>query len=205
MKRIVILGSTGSIGESALRVVAQLPSKLRVVGLAAQGKYERLLEQAESFGVGDVALADPDAAAACAKAAPAVLRVHSGDAGLCELTQLDCDLVLCAVVGIAGLSPTLAAIGRGVDVALATKEVLVAAGGIVTAAARENNAQILPVDSEHSAMFQCMEPRGSDSIARILLTASGGPFAGRADVDLYKVTVEQALNQSTWMEASWLN
>jgi len=198
MKRVVILGSTGSIGESALRVAEQLPSELSVVGLAAEKNYERLLEQARRFNVSDVALADRAAAEACAASAPAGTRVHRGEDGVLELTGIDCDLVLCAVVGIAGLGPTLAAVRRGIDVALATKEVLVAAGAIVTEAARKHGARLLPVDSEHSAMFQCIDPGGTQRVARILLTASGGPFARRKDMDFDKVTVREALAHPRW-------
>ena len=198
MRRVVILGSTGSIGESALRVIARMPSELRVVGLSACRHTDRLLEQARMLGVAHVAVADPAAAQACAKAAPAGVQVHAGEGGLTEIASLECDVVLCAVVGMAGLAPTLAAVRNGVDIALATKEVLVAAGGIVTTAARKHGARFLPVDSEHSAIFQCLHAQEERDVSRIILTASGGPFAARSDVDLETVSVQEALDHPRW-------
>ena len=218
MKRVVILGSTGSIGENALRVVSELSSHLRVVGLAANRNYERVLEQAQQLGVRHVAIADPEMAQRCRAEAPHGMAVSEGAPGLSHLAALpDADIVLCAVVGMAGLSPVLAAVTHGKDVALATKEVLVAAGHLVMQACRKHGVSLLPVDSEHSAIFQCLDGRGaggsdkaggrdgSDActadgagVARLVLTASGGPFAGRPEVDFDTVTVEEALNHPRW-------
>jgi 1-deoxy-D-xylulose-5-phosphate reductoisomerase len=197
-KRLVILGSAGSVGENALRVVQALGERFEVVGLAVRGNHRRLLEQARQCGVRRVALADPEAAAVLRRAAPD-LAVLCGDAGLEELAALpEADLVLCAVVGMAGLKPVLAALRRGTPVALATKEVLVAAGAMVTETSRANDARLLPVDSEHSALFQCLEGRPAASVRRLWLTASGGPFAQRHDVDLDRVTVTEALQHPRW-------
>ncbi len=197
MKNVVILGSTGSIGENALRVAAALPDRLRVTGLAVQSNVDRVLEQAQAFGVSTVSVTDEAAAARCRERAPAGLAVLAGEAGLVELAQLPgADLVLCSVVGMAGLRPVLAAVRRGIDVALATKEVLVAAGEAVTAACAASGARLLPVDSEHNAIFQCLQGQGTP--ARILLTASGGPFLKRRELDLSTVTVAQALKHPRW-------
>lgn len=207
MKRLVLLGSTGSIGESALRVAAALPDRVSVVGLAVQRGYRRALEQAARFGVKHVAVADEEAARRCAAEAPPGIRVHAGDAGLEDIAALQsADLVLCAVVGLAGLKPVMAALGAGHDIALATKEVLVAAGLAVTEAAARRGCRILPVDSEHSAIFQCLAGRGGDpsaarskdDVRRLLLTASGGPFAFRPEIDLETVTPEIALDHPRW-------
>jgi 1-deoxy-D-xylulose-5-phosphate reductoisomerase len=208
MKRIVILGSTGSIGRNALRVVDALPGRLRVTGLAVDRNFKPMLEQATRFGVKNVAVSDPAAAEMCARLAPAGIRVFRGMDGLCELAALsDCDIVLCAVVGIAGLRPVLSALGRGTNVALATKEVLVTAGRIVTETARKNNAKLLPVDSEHSAIFQCLETHNSKTVTKagarkdvrgIWLTASGGPFAARPEIDVRNVTIREVLNHPRW-------
>lgn len=199
MKRIVILGSTGSIGESALRVVEALPDRLRVVGLAANRNCERLLEQAEQFNVRHVGVADAIAAAACNPGQGTAL--HTGAPGLIELASLpECDLVLCALVGMAGLQPVLAAAAAGRTIALATKEVLVVAGSVVRQACAAHGATILPVDSEHSAIHQCLAARGAaaQSVRRILLTASGGPFAAQPCFDLATVTPELALDHPRW-------
>lgn len=204
MRNIVILGSTGSIGESTIRVVNALRDELRVVGLAANRDYRRLLDQAAELGVRDIAVADENMAAMCAQDAPADLRVHSGHHGVTALASMDdVDMVLCAVVGMAGLKPVLAAVEKGYDVALATKEVLVAAGGIVTAAARRSGSRLLPVDSEHSAIFQCLggcaaTGENHHAVRRLVLTASGGPFVDRPEIDFDKVTVEEALAHPRW-------
>jgi 1-deoxy-D-xylulose-5-phosphate reductoisomerase len=198
-KNIVILGSTGSIGESALRVAAAFPDRFRIIGLAAQTKVERLLEQARLFAVERVAVADSKAAQHAAQLAPTGLAVLAGPEGLEELAALpEADIVLAAVVGMAGLRPVLAALQRGTCVALATKEVLVAAGHKVTAASRASGARILPIDSEHSAVFQCLGGQDADRVRRLMLTASGGPFAHNPRIDLEKVTVTEALKHPRW-------
>ena len=223
MKNVVILGSTGSIGRNALRVARALPARVRVVGLAANRDWRRVLDQAARFDVRHVALADPAAARRGAAAAPRGVRVYAGAAGVATLAAAaGADLVLCAVVGLAGLRPVLAAVANGTDVALATKEVLVAAGRIVTAACAKHGARLLPVDSEHSAILQCLTgrpratdgwqtrrtparrrlagllPRACDDVRRIVLTASGGPFGSRPEVNLNTVSVREVLRHPRW-------
>ena len=204
MKRIVILGSTGSIGENALKVVDSLSDKLQVVALGVNTNYERVLEQAKQFGVKIVAVADPEMAAKCAAVAPAGVEVLCGDDGMESAAALDgVDIVVCAVVGMAGLRPTMAAVSRGTDVAIATKEALVAAGGLVTEACAKTGASLLPIDSEHSALFQCLTTAGRSTdgvsnVKRLILTASGGPFAFKPNIDLSQVTVKEALNHPRW-------
>jgi 1-deoxy-D-xylulose-5-phosphate reductoisomerase len=191
-RRILIVGSTGSIGTQALDVVER-SAELEVVGLAAASSWELLLEQARRFGVQRVALADPDAAARAAEHA----TILSGPEGLVELiTDTDCDLVLNALVGSAGLGPTVAALGEGIDLALANKESLVVGGELVTALAEATGAQLIPVDSEHSALLQLIEGQRPGTVDRLVLTASGGPFRGR--VDLEAVTPADALAHPTW-------
>jgi len=199
-KRVVILGSTGSIGESALRVIRALPGTFRITGLAARREGAKVLAQAAEFGVRDVAIADPESAGRCRAAAPADVRVHEGEAGLTHLAgDVEADIVLCSVVGMAGLKPVLAALRARRDVALATKEVLVAAGAIVTREAARFGARLLPVDSEHSALFQCLAgSRGAGDVQRLILTASGGPFAANDKIDFDSVTVKEALRHPSW-------
>jgi 1-deoxy-D-xylulose-5-phosphate reductoisomerase len=195
VRRILIVGSTGSIGTQALDVVERGP-ELEVVGLAASSSWELLLEQAAAFGVTRVALADPDAAARASEHADGV-EVLAGPEGLVELiTDTDCDLVLNALVGSAGLGPTVATLGEGIDLALANKESLVVGGELVTTLAEATGAQLLPVDSEHSALFQLIAGERPGTVDRLVLTASGGPFRGRTDLD--SVTREEALAHPTW-------
>ena len=194
MRRILIVGSTGSIGTQALDVVERNP-ELEVVGLAAASSWELLLEQAAAHGVARVALADPDAAARASEHSS--VEVLAGPEGLVELiTDTDCDLVLNALVGSAGLGPTVAALGEGIDLALANKESLVVGGELVTALAEATGAALLPVDSEHSALFQLIAGERPGTVDRLVLTASGGPFRGRTDLDA--VTREEALAHPTW-------
>ena len=194
MRRILIVGSTGSIGTQALDVVERNP-ELELVGLAADSSWELLLEQADAHGVGRVALADEDAAARAGEHSR--VEVLAGAEGLVELiTDTDCDLVLNALVGSAGLGPTVAALGEGIDLALANKESLVVGGELVTALAEATGAQLLPVDSEHSALFQLIANERPGTVDRLVLTASGGPFRGRTDLD--SVTREEALAHPTW-------
>ncbi len=165
-----------------------------MVGLAAHSNAELLLEQAARFGVAAVALADEHAAARAAERGREVL---AGAEGLVELiTDTDCDLVLNALVGSAGLGPTVAALGEGIDLALANKESLVVGGELVTALAEATGAALLPVDSEHSALFQLVDGERPGTVDRLVLTASGGPFRGRTD--LIGITVEDALAHPTW-------
>jgi 1-deoxy-D-xylulose-5-phosphate reductoisomerase len=192
VRRVLIVGSTGSIGTQALDVVER-SGELEIAGLAAGSSWELLLEQAGRFGVDRLALADPDAAARAGEHA----QVLSGPEGLVELiVETDCDLVLNALVGSAGLGPTVAALGEGIDLALANKESLVVGGELVTALAEATGAQLIPVDSEHSALFQLLEGERAGTVDRLVLTASGGPFRGRTDLD--GVTVEEALAHPTW-------
>jgi 1-deoxy-D-xylulose-5-phosphate reductoisomerase len=192
VRRIVIVGSTGSIGTQALDVVER-SSELEVVGLAAATSWELLLEQAARFGVERLALADPDSAARAGEHA----TVLGGAEGLVELiTDTDCDLVLNALVGSAGLGPTVATLGEGIDLALANKESLVVGGELVTALAEATGAHLIPVDSEHSALFQLIEGQRPGTVDKLVLTASGGPFRGRTDLE--GVTREQALAHPTW-------
>jgi 1-deoxy-D-xylulose-5-phosphate reductoisomerase len=194
VRRILIVGSTGSIGTQALDVVERNP-ELEVVGLAAASSWELLVEQARRHGVTRVALADEDAAARASEHVD--VEVLAGPEGLVELiTDTDCDLVLNALVGSAGLGPTVAALGEGIDLALANKESLVVGGELVTTLAEATGAQLLPVDSEHSALFQLITGERPGTVDRLVLTASGGPFRGRRDLD--SVTREEALAHPTW-------
>ena len=198
-KKIVILGSTGSIGENALRVASALPSRLKVIGLASNTSSSRLLEQASEFKVKQVALADLGAAEAAREGLPRGVKLLQGAMGVETMASTtEADIVLCAMVGMAGLKPVLAALTQGTDVALATKEVLVAAGQMVMDCAARHKARLLPVDSEHSAIFQCLEGQPPASVRRLILTASGGPFANRHDLDFDRVTAAQALKHPRW-------
>jgi len=198
MRRVIILGSTGSIGEQALDVVER-SGDLQVVGLAALTDFARVVEQAGKFGVERIALADESAAARAAEAWTDG-TILAGASGLVELiVETDCDLVLNAVVGSAGLGPTVAALGEGIDLALANKESLVVGGELVTTLAEATGAQIIPVDSEHSALYQLVgAEQRPGTVDKLVLTASGGPFRGRSREDLKNVTREQALKHPTW-------
>jgi 1-deoxy-D-xylulose-5-phosphate reductoisomerase len=198
VKRLLILGSTGSIGTQALDVVARAGGAFEVVGLSAGTAYGPLIEQARAYGVRRVALSDPDAAARAAEAWTEG-EVLAGPEGLVELVAAsDADLVLNAIVGSAGLGPTIVALTEGIDLALANKESLVVGGELVTALAEATGAQIIPVDSEHSALHQLIVTERPGTIDRLVVTASGGPFRGRARAELESVTVEQALRHPTW-------
>jgi 1-deoxy-D-xylulose-5-phosphate reductoisomerase len=211
-RRLIILGSTGSIGTQALEVVAHLnaladrgefPHHLRVVGLAAGGSARTLLDQAARFGVQDLALARPPAGLR----APAGLRTGP-DAASRLVREVECDLVLAAMVGAAGLPATLAAIDLGRDIALANKETLVAAGALVVPAARRSGSRLLPVDSEHAGLWQCLASRwnpdaappidAGPDIRRVTLTASGGPFRTLPAAQIRAATPAMALRHPTW-------
>lgn len=198
-KNVVILGSTGSIGESALKVARDIPDRMRVVGLAANRSAEKLAGQLTEWGIKEGCLADSTLLDDCLRQAPAGTNLRSGEDGLVELATLpEADMVLIAIVGTAGLRPALAAIEAGKDIAVASKEILVMAGEAVMTAAREKGVRVLPVDSEHNAIFQCLEGRDSSEVTRLILTASGGPFRKKPVAELAEVTVEQALNHPTW-------
>jgi 1-deoxy-D-xylulose-5-phosphate reductoisomerase len=197
VRRIVIAGSTGSIGTQALDVIER-SDQLEVVGLAAGSSWAPLVEQAQAYGVTRIALADGDAAARAAEAWTGG-EVLGGAEGLVELiTGTDCDLVLNALVGSAGLGPTIAALGEGIDLALANKESLVVGGELVTTLAEATGARLIPVDSEHSALHQLISSERPGTVDRLVLTASGGPFRGRSADELASVTREQALAHPTW-------
>jgi 1-deoxy-D-xylulose-5-phosphate reductoisomerase len=194
VRRILIVGSTGSIGTQALDVVER-SDELELVGLAASSSWEALLAQAARFDVPRVALAEPDAAARAAEHSG--IDVLAGPQGLVELiTDTDCDLVLNALVGSAGLGPTVAALGEGIDLALANKESLVVGGELVMTLAEATGAELIPVDSEHSALYQLVASEPPGTVERLVLTASGGPFRGRTDLD--GVTRDEALAHPTW-------
>src|SRR6476646_3915532 len=194
MKRIVILGATGSIGTQALEIV-DASEELEVVALAAATSWEALLELARRHGVETVALSHAEAAERAVAAWDG--RVLSGEPGVRELiADSDADLVLNGMVGAAGLGPTVVALSEGIDLALANKESLVVGGELTTALAEATGARLLPVDSEHSALFQLIGAEAPGTVERLVLTASGGPFRGRTD--LSGVTVEDALAHPTW-------
>jgi 1-deoxy-D-xylulose-5-phosphate reductoisomerase len=204
-RRIVLLGATGSIGESTLRVVAAHRDRLELVGIAANGNHPRLAEIARQFDVRHVGLYD-EAALAAARAAgsfPGGTQFHGGLAGLSEMAALaEADTVLIAVVGTVGLQPALAALAAKKTLALASKEILVLAGKFVMAAARatgaDGGARLLPVDSEHNAVFQCLEGRRAADVRRIVLTASGGAFRDWPAEKLARATVADALKHPNW-------
>ena len=200
-KKVVLLGSTGSIGRSTLEVAKQLPEWIELVGLAANGSVEVLAAQARETGVRHVALYDVSKLGELRALLPSGVEVFAGPTGLAELAALEgADMVLVAIVGTAGLGPALAAIEAGKDLAVASKEILVMAGGVVTAAAERKGVKLLPVDSEHNAIFQCLDGHrgGPDEVSRLVLTASGGPFRTWPTERLAEVTLAQALKHPTW-------
>lgn len=197
MKRIVVLGSTGSIGVQTLEVARK--NGFKITALTA-GSNDKLLEaQAREFKPAVAALADEAAAKRLAVALKDTdIKVLSSPDGVCEAARTDGDIAVSAIVGIAGLMPTVAAIESGKDIALANKETMVTAGSLVKKLARRHNVKILPVDSEHSAIFQSLQGAPDGSLKKILLTASGGPFFGRRREDLADVTAQQALKHPNW-------
>ena len=199
-RRVVILGSTGSIGESALKVARDIPERMEIVGLAAGKNVARLMEQAREFSPKAIAIGDEASATSEIRNQKSEIPLLVGEDGLCELaTMPEADMVLISIVGTAGLRPALAAIEAGKDIAVASKEILVMAGEAVMTAARKKGVQVLPVDSEHNAIFQCIEGRSPEQVRRIILTASGGPFRTWPAADLEKVTRAQALKHPTWV------
>jgi 1-deoxy-D-xylulose-5-phosphate reductoisomerase len=195
MKRLLILGSTGSIGTQALDVIGD---DFEIVGLSAGTAHEPLVAQARAHGVRRIALSDPDAAARAAETWTEG-EVLAGPQGLVELVaDADADLVLNAIVGSAGLGPTIVALTEGIDLALANKESLVVGGELVMQLAEATGAQVIPVDSEHSALHQLINGEEPGTVNKLVLTASGGPFRGRSRAELEGVTVEQALKHPTW-------
>jgi 1-deoxy-D-xylulose-5-phosphate reductoisomerase len=196
-RRLLILGSTGSIGVQALDIVERSP-ELELIGLSAERSWEALVEQARAHGVRRIALADVDAAARAGEAWTDG-EVLGGAEGLVRLVvESGAELVLNALVGSAGLGPTVATLGEGIDLALANKESLVVGGELVTALAEATGAQIVPVDSEHTALHQLLAGQPPGAVEAITITASGGPFRGRTRAQLAEVSVEQALAHPTW-------
>jgi 1-deoxy-D-xylulose-5-phosphate reductoisomerase len=206
-KRVVLLGATGSIGESTLRVIAAHRDRLKLVGIAARANHARLAQIARDFAVPHVAVFDDHAhnAAKAAGGLPSGTKLYGGLNGLVELARLpEADIVLVAVVGTTGLAPALAALAAGKDLALASKEILVLAGKFIMAAAARSGAKLLPVDSEHSAVFQCLEGHPpthghrNDHVRRIVLTASGGAFRDWSGDRLAHVTPADAIKHPNW-------
>jgi len=198
-KNLVILGSTGSIGRNAVWIAHHLGDELHVCGVAAARNIQGLADQARELRCEWAAAADPVGLRDLRRLLPANCRAVAGEAGLIEMvTAPAVDIVLCAIVGTAGLKPVLAAIRAGKTIALASKEILVMAGEQVMAEAARHHARILPVDSEHSAIFQCLEGRPRDSVRRIILTASGGPFRNTPAEALAGITSAEALAHPTW-------
>src|SRR5437016_678784 len=218
-KRVVILGATGSIGESALKVARDIPERMEIVGLAANRNAEKLAEAANKVRPESVCLVDERKIDILRKALDYEPRIFAGEEGLREIACLtNGEMVLVAIVGTGGLRPALAAIEAGKDLAVASKEILVMAGEIVMREARQNGVQVLPVDSEHNAIFQCLDGRTRerptpnvqrpmskaedsldvDHVRRIILTASGGPFREMPRKDFDSITPEQALKHPTW-------
>src|SRR6201991_1886737 len=196
-RRLLVLGSTGSIGTQALDVVSRT-DELEVVGLSAARSWEPLVEQATRLGVRRIALTDPDAAARAAEAWTDG-EVLTGAEGLVQLVlDSGADLVLNALVVWAGLGPTVTALGEGIDLALANKESLVVGGELVTQLAEATGAQLLPVDSEHAALPPLLHGVPTGALERMTITATGGPFRGRSHAELAEVTIAEALNHPTW-------
>ncbi len=196
MKKVAIFGSTGSIGESTLNVIRENKDKFKVVTLVAGKNIEKLIEQIKEFQPKNVYIIDKENADRL-KETFKNINIYYGDVGMEEISQLvDFDISISALVGIAGLKPTYNMIKNGKTVALANKEVLVAGGELIMKTAKENNAKLLTVDSEHSAIMQCLNGEENNEIDKILLTASGGPFFDKEIID--KITVEEALNHPTW-------
>lgn len=212
MKKILIMGSTGSIGTQALEIIRNNRERFRAAGLTCRSRVSDLIGQIREFGPEAVSVGTAEDAARVQRLFPE-LTVYYGEKGLVEIAKMDCDIVLNSLMGISGLAPTYTAISCGRDIALANKETLVAGGAIVTELCRQKGVKLLPVDSEHSAIFQCLEGNGGSAcgrayaepdggvyrpVRRILLTASGGPFRGRTIEEMRDVTVEQALDHPKW-------
>ena len=200
MKKVVLLGSTGSIGTSTVKVVEDLPDRLQLVGLAAGNNVDLLVAQARKHHPEAVCIQRPDKAGALRSQLGEKTKIYSGDEGLIELATLpSADIVLIAIVGTAGLKPALAAIRAGKDIAVASKEILVMAGEIVMAEARAHGVKVLAVDSEHSAIFQCLDSKPCASVRKLWLTASGGPFRQTPRSEFAAITVARALKHPSWV------
>ena len=198
MKRLAVLGSTGSIGEQTLDVVAAHPGRFDVVSLAAGRRVERLVEQARHFKPRVVSVADPAEVPAISETLGGTFEVVSGDAGLISAATEPSDLVVAGLVGAIGMQPTLAAIRSGRTIGLANKEVMVMAGALVCREAKACGVEIIPVDSEHSAIFQCLAGNRASDVDRLILTCSGGPFRTWSRERIESATVEEALAHPNW-------
>jgi len=199
MKRVIVLGASGSIGLSTAKVARRLPGEMKIVGLAVNQSVGPLLEQVKEFGPEAVAVVDNASADEVSTALPTGCRLHRGTRGLVDLVrETDADMVLVAIVGTGGLEPALAALETDKELAVASKEILVMAGEAVMNLAKRKGLAILPVDSEHNAIFQCLHEAPEREVRRLILTASGGPFRQTKAEDLAKVTVAQALKHPTW-------
>ncbi len=216
MRKVLIMGSTGSIGTQALEIIRNNTDKFMAVGLTCRSRVDSLIEQIREFSPQAVSVGNAADAAKVQAEFPGI-DVYYGEDGLVQIAQMECDIVLNSLMGISGLAPTYTAINCGRDIALANKETLVAGGSLVTELCRLKGVRLLPVDSEHSAIFQCLEGNGGSAcgrayrdidnnlhrpVRRILLTASGGPFRGRSLEEMRDVTIEQALNHPKWSMGS---
>jgi len=200
MKNVVLLGSTGSIGTSAIKVAEDLPDQIRLLALGAGNNVELLLDQTRKHEPEAISILDPEKAKELQNSLGTRTQVFSGTEGLVKLATLpSADIVLIAIVGTAGLQPALAAIRAGKDIAVASKEILVMAGEIVMNEARKQGVRVLAVDSEHSAIFQCLDGKPSASVRKLWLTASGGPFRTTPKEDFAGITVERALKHPSWV------
>jgi 1-deoxy-D-xylulose-5-phosphate reductoisomerase len=200
MKNVVLLGSTGSIGASTIKVATDLPDHIRLLGLAAGGNAKLLLEQTRQHRPEVISVRDPEDAKELSAALGTATKVFCGDEGLIRLATLpSADIVLIAIVGTAGLAPALAAIRAGKDIAVASKEILVMAGETVMNEARQHGVRVLAVDSEHSAIFQCLQDKPASSVRQLWLTASGGPFRTTPKEDFDRITLERALKHPSWV------
>jgi len=198
-KKIVILGSTGSVGENAVKVAKHLHDRINVVGIAARRDIKKLSAQARELGCKWVAVSDETKTNDLKKNLPSSVKVLSGEEGLIEISSLpEADMTLCAISGAAGLLPVVHAIKARKDIALATKEALVMSGEIIMDMVKKTGTKLLPVDSEHSAIFQCLEGKRSKDVEKLILTASGGPFKDFSLDDMKKVSCEMALAHPTW-------
>lgn len=202
MKKIAILGSTGSIGTQALDMIKKNPGKFKAVVLSAANNIDLLSVQVDEFHPEAIVVADEQKALAMQKKYPDLEVLYGMDGLITAASKVESDMVLNSLVGMTGLQPTYHAIKAGKDIALANKETLVSGGEIIMNAVKENNVKMLPVDSEHSAIFQCLEGNDRNKVKRIILTASGGPFRGYSKEQLQNVTVEDALNHPNWKMGS---
>ena len=198
-KKVVVLGSTGSIGESTIKVANDLSDRIEIIGIAACKSDEKLTSQLKETGAMSACLTDQESAQRASTNMPDGVRFFHGEEGLIELATLEeADIVLISIVGVAGLRPALAALEAGKDLAVASKEILVMAGQAVMETAAKNGAKVLPVDSEHNAIFQCLEGKESKDVSRLILTASGGPFRKSSSEEIQNVSPKEALKHPTW-------